>query len=262
MTSDSVLPEIETNIAPPATTVEGNLQVGFKTEEGKLLLILPKEAETTATAMSWSDLWQQLKQRLNGSDRFWQPHTSVHLMAVDRLLDTRQLQAIADALSEVQLQLQRVYTSRRQTAVAAATSGYCVEQTSDTNQTLTPAAAPLADPLYVEMTIRSGIEIRHPGTVIVVGDLNPGGMVVANGDILVWGRLRGVAHAGAAGNSKCLIMALQMEPTQLRIADFVARAPTTAPPQFYPETAYVTSEGIRITKTADFSKSQFLSQSS
>jgi septum site-determining protein MinC len=110
------------------------------------------------------------------------------------------------------------------------------------------------------MTVRSGVEIRHSGTVVVLGDLNPGGSVVANGDILVWGRLRGVAHAGASGNSKCLIMALQMEPTQLRIADFVARAPTNVPSQVYPEIAYVTPEGIRITKAADFSKSQFLSK--
>jgi len=82
--------------------VNDNLQVHFKSEEGQLLLILP--AETLASATSWYDLWQQLKQRLNGSDRFWQ-NTTVHLIAADRLLDGRQLQAIADALSEVQLLL-------------------------------------------------------------------------------------------------------------------------------------------------------------
>lgn len=260
--SDSASPEIEINTdIPPANTVNGNLQVRLKGDGEKLLLILPTEAETTATATTWSDLWQQLKQRLNGGDRFWQPNTTVHLMAADRLLDTRQLQAIADALAEAQLQLNRVFTHRRQTAVAAATAGYSVEQPAPTgiHQT-TPTAIPLVEPLYLHMTVRSGTEIRHPGSVIMLGDLNPGGIVVANGDILVWGRLRGIAHAGAAGNSKCLIMALQMEPTQLRIADFVARAPTNVPPQFYPEVAYVVSEGIRIAKAADFSKSQFSPQ--
>ncbi|MUL38329.1 septum site-determining protein MinC [Gloeocapsopsis dulcis] len=257
--TDSALPEIETTVVPPSNPVNANLQVRLKGEGEKLLLILPTETET-ATATSWSDLWQQLKQRLNGGDRFWQPNTSVHLMATDRLLDARQLQAIADALSEVQLQLTRVFTSRRQTSVAAATAGYSVEQQAPVtgiNQTLNATPVPLAEPLYLQMTVRSGMEIRHAGSVIVLGDLNPGGTVVANGDILVWGRLRGVAHAGAAGNSKCLIMALQMEPTQLRIAEFVARAPTNVPSQFYPEIAYVMSEGIRIAKAADFSKSQF-----
>ncbi len=260
MDSDSTLPDLVSPVAPPGAEVNSNSQVRFKSEEGQLILILPAEAEMSS-ASSWSDVWQQLKQRLNSGDRFWQPNTTVHLMAVDRLLDGRQLQAIADALGEVQLRLKRVYTSRRQTAVAAATAGYCVEQTpSALKQTLTSSSVPLAEPLYLQMTIRSGIEIRHSGTVIVLGDLNPGGIVVANGDILVWGRLRGIAHAGADGNSKCLIMALQMEPTQLRIADYVARAPKTQLTQVCPEIAHVTPEGIRITKSTDFSKSQFLAQ--
>ena len=264
MTSDSALPDLVSTGSPPsAETVNAKLQVRFKSESGRLLLILPAEAKTPMVA-TWNELWQQMKQRLNGGDRFWQPHTTVHLIASDRLLDGRQLQAIADALSEVQLHLKCVYTSRRQTAVAAATAGYCVEQqspNSSLNQTPTPEPQPFAEPLYLQMTVRSGVEIRHSGTVVLIGDVNPGGMIVSDGDILVWGRIRGIAHAGAAGNSKCLIMALQMEPTQLRIADSVARAPQIQPDQVYPEIAYVTPEGIRITKAADFSKSQFLSKS-
>lgn len=261
MTSDSVLPDLGST-SPPVTEVNGNFQVRFKSEEGRLILILPTEAEVSG-ADSWSEIWLQLKRRLHSSDRFWQPNTTVDLIAAERLLDGRQLQVIADALAEVQLQLKRVYTSRRQTAVAAATAGYSVEQQAlpTLNQSPKISPIPLAEPLYLQMTVRSGIEIRHPGTVVVLGDLNPGGIVVADGDILVWGRLRGIAHAGASGNSKCLIMALQMEPTQLRIADYVARAPTNPPAVFYPEIAYVTPEGIRITKAADFSKSQFLSKS-
>lgn len=263
MTYDSALPDIVPNVLPPPPEVNGNLQIRFKSESGRLLLILPAEAQTPF-ATNWNDLWQQLKQRLNGGDRFWQPDTTVHLMASDRLLDGRQLQAIASALCEVQLQLKCIYTSRRQTAVAAATAGYSVDQQlpfSSLNQTPTLAPEPIAEPLYLQMTVRSGVEIRHTGTVVILGDLNPGGNVVADGDILVWGRLRGVAHAGAGGNSKCLIMALQMEPTQLRIADAVARAPQTPPTQFYPEIAYVTPEGIRITKVAEFSNSQVLLKS-
>ena len=262
---DSVIPDLVPSLQSPPIEVNGNIQVRLKSEEGRLILTLPAETETSATGMNWYDLWLQLKQRLHALERFWQPSTTVELIAGERLLDGRQLKAIADALDEVQLQLKRIYTSRRQTAVAAATAGYCVEQQiphkSALNQLPTDSPQLLSEPLYQQMTVRSGVEIRHSGTVVILGDLNPGGIVIADGDILIWGRLRGVAHAGASGNSKCLIMALQMEPTQLRIADFVARAPTTTPAQFYPEIAYVTSEGIRITKAADFSKSQFLSKS-
>ncbi|MBD1860169.1 MULTISPECIES: septum site-determining protein MinC [Trichocoleus] len=251
--------------ASPEQPLIKDLQVRFKSEEGQLLLMLPPETETTdppsPTALTWADLWQQLKQRLSGGDRFWQPGTVVHLIARDRLLDGRQLQAIADALLEVQLQLKRVSTSRRQTAVAAATAGYSVEQQAPVAHLSQPTATPppaLADPLYIQTTVRSGVEIRHPGTIVVLGDINPGSSLIADGDILVWGRLRGVAHAGASGNTQCRIMALQMEPTQLRIAESLARAPEKPPAQYYPEVAYVTSEGIRIARSADFAKTQLL----
>ncbi|AKG20203.1 septum site-determining protein MinC [Calothrix sp. 336/3] len=241
----------------PEGKVKQNVQVQIKSEAERLLLILPTESQLPASEVSWSEMWQQLKVRLNGSDRLRIPHVTVHLLAGDRLLDTRQLQELAETLKDIDLHLKSVATSRRQTAIAAATVGYSVEQIQRENTLASPpqtTTAPLADPLYVEMTVRSGVDIRHPGTVIVMGDVNPGGSIVADGDILIWGRLRGLAHAGANGNRDCLIMALQMEPTQLRIAEVVARAPEKSPSQFYPEVAYVTEQGIRITRAVDFSK--------
>ena len=162
------------------------------------------------------------------------------MVAHDRLLDSRQLQDIADTLSEMSLLLKSVGTSRRQTAIAAAGAGYSVEQLQPKkafNFESKTAALPPSEPLYLETTVRSGVEIRHRGSVIILGDVNPGGIVVADGDILIWGRLRGVAHAGAQGNSECTIMALQMEPTQLRIADALARAPEKSPTQLDAEVA-------------------------
>lgn len=240
-------------------------QIRLKSEDGKILLTLPPEADSEednpACALTWAEISQQIKQRLHAGERLWQTDTTVHLVTRDRLLDGRQLQEIADSLAEVQLRLERVFTSRRQTAVAAATAGYSVEQQSSIaqlNPSSSESASALADPLYLQTTLRSGGDIQHNGTVVVLGDLNPGSSVVAHGDILVWGRLRGIAHAGAKGNARCLIMALQMDPTQLRIADFVARAPETPPDhQYYPEVAYVTPQGaIRIAKALDFYRSQ------
>jgi septum site-determining protein MinC len=244
---------------------EADQQIRLKSEDGILLLILPPEGDAEegnpSSTLTWAELSQQLKQRLHAGGRLWQVDTIVHLIARDRLLDGRQLQEIADTLIEVQLRLKRVLTSRRQTAVAAATAGYSVEQatiahlSSSKVNTDTPQA--LADPLYLQTTLRSGGDVRHNGTVIILGDLNPGSSVVADGDILVWGRLRGIAHAGASGNARCLILSLQLEPTQLRIADFVARPPENPPAQYVPEIAYVTPQGaIRIARAMDFYRSQ------
>lgn len=239
------------------SAAKNNVQVQFKTEDGRLLVILPTELQIPASEFAWSEIWQQLKFRLMAGDRLRTPNTAVHLVAHDRLLDARQLQQLAETFSEVQLYLKSVATSRRQTAIAAVTSGYSVEQLQPTTSLSSEPKAtpnPQADALYLEMTVRSGVEIRHPGTVILLGDINPGGIVVADGDILVWGRLRGVAHAGAAGNRECLIMALHMEPTQLRIADAVARSPEKLPTQFFPEVAHITPRGIRIVRNTDFSR--------
>jgi septum site-determining protein MinC len=230
-------------------------QVRLKGEDGRLLLLLPPDSDAPS-AITWNEIWLQLKSRLNAGERFWQPNSPVQLMARDRLLDTRQLQDISEALAEVQLQLKRVYTSRRQTAVAAATVGLSVEQQSAVahfNQTEEKGQV-LAEPLYIQTTVRSGVEIQHPGTVVVLGDVNPGSSIVADGDVLVWGALRGVVQAGASGNRRCMIMALRLDPTQIRIADVVARAPENPHSQYYPEVAYVASNSIRIVKASDFSK--------
>ncbi|MEH2334361.1 septum site-determining protein MinC [Nostoc sp.] len=259
--SDFILTDLNPDeLALPGHRVNDNTQVQLKSQDGRLLLILPPESQGFGSELSWSDIWQQIRQRLNAGDRFRISNTPVHLMAQDRLVDTRQLQELAEALSEVQLRLISVSTSRRQTAIAAVTSGYSVEQLQPVTSLISESkatATPQADALYLETTVRSGVEIRHPGTVIILGDVNPGGIVIADGDIIIWGRLRGIAHAGAGGNRECLIMALQMEPTQLRIADAVARAPEKLPMQFSPEVAHIMPQGIRIARASDFSRNQF-----
>ncbi|HHW15184.1 MAG TPA: septum site-determining protein MinC [Firmicutes bacterium] len=83
--------------------------------------------------------------------------------------------------------------------------------------------------LLVRRTIRSGQRVAFDGNVVVLGDLNPGGEVVASGDILVWGALRGTAHAGAAGRTDATVTALRLIPTQLRIAHLITRAPDGQP---------------------------------
>ena len=238
--------EVETN---------PNLQVQFRSEDGRLLLLLPPAPEKSRNPVYWEELKQQLKGRMSGSERFLQPHTPVHLITRDRLLNSQQIQEIDALLSDAQLPLKRIYASRRQTAVAAATAGYSVEQQTTLNylgQRQEASRQAMDEPLYIQTTLRSGVEVRHRGTVIVLGDVNPGSSIVAEGDIFVWGHLRGVVHAGEGGNSLCRIMALHMQPTQLRIADKVARSPDQPPAQYQPEVAYVGPDGIRIALASEF----------
>jgi septum site-determining protein MinC len=78
--------------------------------------------------------------------------------------------------------------------------------------------------LFLHRTLRSGTRIEFVGHVVILGDVNPGAEIVADGNVLVWGRLRGMVHAGAKGNRNAVICALDLSPTQLRIAEEVSAA--------------------------------------
>ena len=256
------LPETKAKATPISSLlVNIEQQITFTREGDKILLTLPPPEEKDQL-QAWNLMIQDFQSRLQAQEKSWQLNTKVHLQSNERLLDTRQLQTIAELLQEVQLELELVMTSRRQTAVAAASAGYSVKQESvplspiSNHKTETQQ---LAEPLYLKTTLRSGAEIHHAGSVIVLGDVNPGGKIIAAGDIFLWGTLRGIAHAGARGNRQCLIMALRMEPTQLRIAELVARAPDSTPEYLEPEVAYITEQGIRITSAFNFTKTNTFS---
>lgn len=78
---------------------------------------------------------------------------------------------------------------------------------------------------FLRNTIRSGQNVEYPGNLVIIGDVNAGGQVTAGGNIIVLGTIRGVVHAGASGNEKAFIAAFSLQPTQLRIAGVISRAP-------------------------------------
>lgn len=79
--------------------------------------------------------------------------------------------------------------------------------------------------IFVRRTLRSGFSLQHAGHIVVIGDVNPGAEVIARGDVVVWGRLRGMVHAGAEGDDTAVVCALDLSPTQLRISDKIAVTP-------------------------------------
>jgi septum site-determining protein MinC len=89
--------------------------------------------------------------------------------------------------------------------------------------------------LILRETIRSGRSIYHEGHIVVIGDVNPGAEIIAAGDVVVWGKLRGLVHAGALGDKSAVICALELIPTQLRIADQIAISPNDQRRQATPE---------------------------
>lgn len=71
--------------------------------------------------------------------------------------------------------------------------------------------------LLVKATCRSGEIIRHDGDVVVIGDVNPGAEIIAEGDVAVFGQLRGFVHAGSTGNTQATIVALNLDSPRIQI---------------------------------------------
>jgi septum site-determining protein MinC len=151
------------------------------------------------------------------------------LQVEDRPLGAAELGSLRDSLAEREAALWAVLSSLPSTRAAAADLGL---QTS-----LTPAPTPedddevesaepeWAQAVFLQRTLRSGQSVRHPGHVVVLGDINPGAEIIAGGHVLVWGRVRGVVHAGAGGDDTATVAALDLAPTQLRIAGHIAVSP-------------------------------------
>lgn len=93
--------------------------------------------------------------------------------------------------------------------------------------------------VLINHTVRNGRTVHSDGHVVVLGDVNAGAIVVAAGNIIVWGRLRGIAHAGAHGDESAVVCALHLAPTQLRIAGHITIAPQDRRRHPKPEMALV-----------------------
>ena len=100
----------------------------------------------------------------------------------------------------------------------------------------------------VASIVRSGQVLEVPGDLLLIGDVTPGGKVVAGGNIYIMGSLKGVAHAGVNGNEKAIVAASVMRPTQLRINTLITRAPDEYPEKDKRdmECAYVDNSEIMI----------------
>ena len=101
------------------------------------------------------------------------------------------------------------------------------------------ASPELRQMLVVEKTLRGGQAIETEGSVIVFGNVNPGAQITAGGSVDVRGTCRGVIHAGAAGDVTAFIIADHLLPTQIRIANYIARSPDEPEDSGKAERAYI-----------------------
>ncbi len=155
---------------------------------------------------------------------------NVALQMSDRALSAAELGGLRNELSEREIALTAILATSEQTRVAGADLGLALEiprPNLEQDSELEPIEPDLGggQAILVHRTLRSGHVIRHPSHVVVIGDVNPGAEIVAGGNVVVWGRVRGVVHAGATGNTNAVVCALDLAPTQLRIGTQISISP-------------------------------------
>ncbi len=98
----------------------------------------------------------------------------------------------------------------------------------------------------ISRIVRSGQVLEVEGDLLLIGDVNPGGQVRATGNIYILGNLHGIAHAGIHGDETAVIVASYMNPTQLRIANYISRAPDFDSKGVYMECGYLDTDKNQI----------------
>lgn len=78
---------------------------------------------------------------------------------------------------------------------------------------------------FYKGNLRSGQVLEVETSIIIIGDVKPGARVVSKGNVIILGSLKGTVFAGATGNENSFVVALDMSPMQIRIADTIARSP-------------------------------------
>ncbi len=176
----------------------------------------------------WGEIRSALLEQIDQQSDFLKG-ARLSLDVGNHVLKAVELSNLRDALSERGLGLWAVLSNSPITEQTAQTLGLATRlskprQEHDTRPPDTSLQTG-EGAVLVRRTLRSGTSLHYAGHIVVIGDVNPGAEVIASGDVVVWGRLRGVVHAGAAGDENAVVCALDLAPMQLRIAGQIAIPP-------------------------------------
>jgi septum site-determining protein MinC len=175
----------------------------------------------------WSDVNQSLLSHIDAQSDFLKG-ANISLEVGNHILKAADLGRLRDQLSERGINLRAVLSNSPTTQRNAQALGLATKLSKPRPDRITrPLESSVKGDhaILVQRTLRSGHSLKHTGHVIVIGDVNPGAEIIAGGNIVIWGRLRGTVHAGAQGDEDAIVCALDLSPTQLRIADQISITP-------------------------------------
>lgn len=189
------------------------------------------------------EVLEELEKRLTSKASFFLGGR-VALRAGDRVLSTDQLRAIGATMEQAGVTLWAIESAQPETHVAARELGLETSMQGVAVESSVPSAQSQVSReelpgIVVRRTVRAGQELHYPGHITLIGDVNPGAEVIAGGDVLVWGKLRGAVYAGVLEDDGAVVCALQLAPSQIRIGSHIAQPPERARPPKQAEMASV-----------------------
>jgi septum site-determining protein MinC len=180
----------------------------------------------TLGGATWPDLVSAFVKNIDERSSFFQG-ARVAINVGDNELRVAELSSLRNQLSERGISLWAVLSDSQVTETTAQNLGLATRLSKPRPDQfhVSGQETPEDAAKWVKGPLRSGGRILFEGNVIVMGDVNSGAEIVAGGSVIIWGRLRGVVHAGAQGDKLAIVCALELAPTQLRIAGEIAISP-------------------------------------
>jgi septum site-determining protein MinC len=174
----------------------------------------------------WDEQSAALLTQIDGQQSFFQG-ARLALDVGPQILRVNEMVELRDRLSERNVSLWAVISESPTTEQTAQLLGLATRVSKprpEEQQSLDAGPVSSGSALFVNRTVRSGTRIEHAGSIVVLGDVNPGAELVIHGSAVIWGRLRGSVHAGAGGDADAVVCALEIAPMRLQIADQVLGA--------------------------------------
>lgn len=188
-----------------------NQTVMIKGTKSGIVLVLDEDTE-------WDTLKKEIADKFQTSSEFLGETEKAIAFQGKKLSNEQQMEVIEIIHASCNLKIICVLDENPQTEAAFAKT---LEEKLQENQNNTG--------FFFKGNLRSGQVLDVETSIIILGDVNAGAKVISKGNVIILGALKGNVFAGSAGNVDAFVVALDMNPVQIRISDTIGRSPDESP---------------------------------
>lgn len=155
---------------------------------------------------NYQDILKEIQEKLPKLSKLYQDEkTPIYI--VGKNLDNKQMEELEKTITE-KIDVEVDFDSPKELGLSGIKTTYEEDLT-------------ISEVKFYKGSVRSGMRMEYEKSMVIMGDVNAGAEIIAGGNIVITGALRGLAHAGAKGNTKAIICARGIETPQVRIANIV-----------------------------------------